>query len=192
MSIYINPEIQKALTDLGWPEIPNGRLTHYNFHRSSTEYSIYVRAVKSRQYSTAPDKFVVGCDYDDATRDDKIESITIDPSKPKWVQTLFRWHTTTTFKLAEIRAKYSERDQREKRHQLRRKAHAEELRLLTGNTGLLSASGTAIDGGYTVMRVSLTVINMINENLARLNCITSEAKRGAELLGLLKSHGFIK
>lgn len=192
MSIYINPGIQKILTDLGWPEIPNGRLTHYNFHRSSTEYSIYVRAVKSRQYSTAPDKFVVGCDYDDALRDDKIDSVTIDPSKPKWVQTLFRWHTTTTFKLAEIRAKYSERDQREKRHQLRREAHAEELKLLTGDTGLLLASGTAIDGGYTVMRVSLTVINMVNENLAKLGDINVEAKRGAELLGLLKSHGFIK
>lgn len=192
MSIYINPGIQKILTDLGWPEIPNGRLTHYDFHRSSTEHSIYVRAVKSRQYSTAPDKFVVGCDYDDATRDDKIDSITIDPSKPKWVQTLFRWHTTTTFKLAEIRAKYSERDQREKRHQLRREAHAEELKLLTGNTGLLSACGTAVDGGYTAIRVSLTVINMINENLAKLGDINVGAKRGAELIALLKDRGFIK
>lgn len=192
MSTYITPEIQKVLTALGWPEIPSGRLTHYHFHRSTTEHSIYVRAVKSRQYSTAPDKFVVGCDYDDALRDDKIDSVTIDPSKPKWVQTLFRWHTTTTFKLAEIRAKHSERDQREERHQLRRETHAEELRLLTGNTGLLSASGTAIDGGYTVMRVSLTIINKINENLAKLNDINAEAKRGAELIALLKDRGFIQ
>ena len=192
MSIHITPEIQKALTDLGWPEFPGCYLTHYQFHRSSTENSIYVRVTKLRRGSNSPDTFVVGCDYNDALRDDKIDSVTIDPSKPKWVQTLFRWHTTTTFKLAEIRAKHSERDQREKRHQLRREAHAEELKLLTGNTGLLSAAGTAVDGGYTVMRVSLTVINMINENLAKLNDINSEAKRGAELIALLKDRGFIK
>ena len=191
MSIYINPEIQKILTGLGWPEIPNGYLTHYNYHRSSTENSIYVRATKSRRGSNSPDTFVVGCDYGDAVHVDKIKPATIDPSKPKWVQSLFRWHTTTTFKLAEIRAKHSERDQREKRHQLRREAHAEELRLLTGNTGLLSAAGTAVDGGYTVMRVGLTVVNEINLKLAKLNDINAEAKRGAELIALLKDRGFI-
>lgn len=191
MSIYITPEIQKALTDLGWPEITNGYLTHYNFHRSSTENSIYVRATKSRRGSNNTDTFVVGCDYNDAVHSDKIKPATIDPSKPKWVQSLFRWHTTTTFKLAEIRAKHSERDQREKRHQLRREAHAEELKLLTGDTGLLLASGTAIDGGYTVMRVSLTVINMVNENLAKLGDINVEAQRASELIALLKDRRFI-
>ena len=191
MSIHITPEIQKALTDLGWPEFPSSYLTHYNFHRSSTESSIYVRATKLRRGSNFPDTFVVGCDYNDAVHVDKIKPATIDPSKPKWVQSLFRWHTTTTFKLAEIRAKHSERDQREKRHQLRREAHAEELRLLTGNPGLLSAAGTAVDGGYTVMRVSLTVVNEINLKLARLNDINAEAKRGAELIALLKDRGFI-
>ncbi len=191
MSIYITPEIQKALTDLGWPEITNGYLTHYNFHRSSTENSIYVRATKSRRGSNNTDTFVVGCDYNDAVHVDKIKPATIDPSKPKWVQSLFRWHTTTTFKLAEIRAKHSERDQREKRHQLRREAHAEELKLLTGNTGFLSACGTAPDGGYTAIRVSTTIINQINLNLAGTGSITAEAQRASELLGLLKDRGFI-
>lgn len=191
MSIYITPEIQKALTDLGWPEISTGYLTHYNYHRSSTENSIYVRATKSRRGSNNTDTFVVGCDYNDAVHVDKIKPATIDPSKPKWVQSLFRWHTITTFKLAEIRAKHSERDQREKRHQLRRETHAEELKLLTGNTGFLSACGTAPDGGYTAIRVSTTIINQINLNLAGIGSITAEANRGAELIALLKDRGFI-
>lgn len=191
MSIHITPEIQKALTDLGWPNIDSNYLYDYNYHRSSTEPSIYVRATKCRRYSNASDTFVVGCDYGDAVHVDKIKPATIDPSKPKWVQSLFRWHTITTFKLAEIRAKHSERDQREKRHQLRRETHAEELKLLTGNTGFLSACGTAPDGGYTAIRVSTTIINQINLNLSGIGSITAEANRGAELIALLKDRGFI-
>jgi len=192
MSIYITPEIQKALTDLGWPEVPDARLSTYVHHRSTSEPSIYVRAVKRRGYGhpTSPTKFVVGCDYKDAIGVDAIKPHTVNIEATKWVQSLFRWHTTATFKLVEIRAKHAERDRETKRKNSRREAHAEELKAITGDTGCLVAGGVADDGSYTSIRLNLTLINKLNERLA-YQPIAAAAKRGGELITLLKEHGFL-
>lgn len=191
MPIFITPEIRKAFTDLGWPEFTEPNLGPYDAWRSATEPSIYVRQIGHRRNITSTHKLVVECDHKDAVYTNKIDSIALDMSKPKWVQSLFRWHAATTFKLAEIRAQHAERDQREARNRRRREAHTEELKAMTGNTNLLHAHGCAEDGSFTSIRINPSVLVEINDGLARLRCINSEAKRGAELIALLKSHGFI-
>lgn len=189
--MHLTPEIRKAFTDLGWPEFADPDLGPYEAWRSATEPSIYVRQIGYRRNITSTNRLVVVCDHRDAMYDNKIDSITLDMSKPKWIQSLFRWHAATTFKLAAIRAQYAERDQRDRRNRLRRDAHAEELKALTGSTNLLHAHGCAEDGSFISIRLNPSILGQINDGLASLRCINSEAKRGAELIALLKSHGFI-
>jgi hypothetical protein len=190
-SFTVIPEIAKVLAGLGWSDLPTG-LGTYSIYRSDVDSSFFIRPIKVRGYSyySNPTKFTVGCDYKDAIGVDNIKPHTVDIEAPKWVQSLFRWHTTATFKLVEIRAKHAERDRETKRKNSRREAHTEELKAITGDTGWLVAGGYADDGSYTSIRLNLTLINKLNERLAG-QPIADAAKRGSDLLVLLKAHGFL-
>jgi hypothetical protein len=190
-SFTLTPEIRKAFADLGWSDLPTD-LHPYSAYRSDAEPSFFVRAVRMRgyRYGSHPTKITVGCDYKDARGMDEIKPHTIDTAGPKWVQSLFRWHAVTTFKLVEIRAKHLERDRTAKLWQDRRDAHASELKSITGDTGWLVAGGSHQDGSYSSIRFNLTLINRLNENLSVLP-INDAAKRGGEMLALLKAHGFL-
>ena len=190
-SFNLTPEVSKAFADLGWSDLPKD-LHPYSAYRSDSEASFFLRVVRVRgyPYGSHPTKITVGCDYKDALGMDEIKPHTIDTAGPKWVQALFRWHAVTTFKLVEIRAKHLERDRVNKLKQDRRDAHAAELRAITGDTGWLVAGGMDQDGSYTSIRLNLTLINKLNENLSVLP-INDAAKRGSEILALLKAHGFL-
>lgn len=193
--LIITDQLRSILTNLGW-DIRNIDITNnHTYHRSKTETSIYLRGVRPKDghcTSVSASKFVLGCDYKDAVYADKIPSVTIDLDNPHWERRLLTWHAATTFKLADLRAKYAERDHTIKKKSARLEEHRAQLDSITKNTQYLHGSGRLDDGSFQSMRFDTAIITEINNALLRQPSAEDAARFGLKLIDYLRTEGFIK
>jgi hypothetical protein len=193
--LTITPQLRDLLTSLGWDIRDIGIMNNHTYYRSKTETSIYLRGVKPKgdhRTSVSASKFVLGSDYKDAVYVDKIKPVTIDLDNPHWEKRLLTWHTSTTFKLAELRAKYAERDHTIKKKSARLEEHRKELEAITGNARYLYGCGRLDDGSFQSMRFDTAIINELNNALSRQPSAEDAARLGVKLVGYLRTEGFIR
>lgn len=193
--LIITDQLSSILTSLGWSLSDTTISSKYTYHRSKTEASMYLRALKPKgQYRSAvsSSKFVLACDDKDAMYNDKIASVTIDLDNPHWERRLLTWHAATTFKLADLRAKYAERDHTAKKKAARLEEHREQLYGITRNSPYLHGSGRGGDGSLESMRFDTAIINEINNALLRQPSAEDAARLGVKLIDYLRTEGFIK
>jgi len=124
-----DPEMYTVLASLGWTNNPDDYPTRYGELKNSNEGALVFRPIKTKYDSFAVNKtrFKLGVSHHDAIGVDEIPFHEFDTSKPRWKQSVFVWHATTTFKLAEIRAKHAERDAQKQRVEKRQKESWEAL-----------------------------------------------------------------
>ena len=193
--LIITQKLSELLTSLGWSLSDTTISSKYSYHRSKTEASMYLRAVKSKgllRCGVSNSKFVLACDDKDAMYSDKIASVTINLDNPHWERRLLTWHAATTFKLADLRAKYAERDHTAKKKAARLEEHREQLYSITRNSQYLHGSGRLGDGSFESMRFDTQIINEINNALLRQPSAEDAARLGVKLVDYLRTEGFIK
>jgi len=193
--LIITQKLSELLTSLGWSLSDTTISSKYSYHRSKTEASMYLRAVKSKgllRCGVSNSKFVLACDDKDAMYSDKIASVTINLDNPHWERRLLTWHAATTFKLADLRAKYAERDHTAKKKAARLEEHREQLYSITRNSPYLHGSGRLGDGSFESMRFDTQIINEINNALLRQPSAEDAARLGVKLVDYLRTEGFLK
>jgi hypothetical protein len=196
--LIITDQLSAILTSLGWDILNIVITNNHTYHRSKTETSIYLRGVKlgdsedGHRSSVSSSKFVLGCDYKDAVYADKIKPVTIDLDNLHWEKRLLTWHTSTTFKLAELRAKYAERDHVVKKKSARLEEHRGQLYSITRNSQYLHGCGRLDDGSFQSMRFDTQIINEINNALLRQPSAEDAARLGVKLVDYLRIEGFIR
>jgi len=193
--LIITDQLSSILTSLGWSLSDTYIGNNYTYYRSKTETSIYLRGLRPKglhRSSVSSSKFVLGCDNDDAIHTDKIASVTIDLDNPHWQKRLLTWHAATTFRLADIRSKYAERDHTMKKKAARLEEHRRELYSITGNSPYLHGSGRGEDGSFQSMRFDTQIINEVNNALLRQPSAEDAARLGVKLIDYLRTEGFIK
>ena len=193
--LTITPQLGDLLTRLGWAIRDTCITNNHCYYRSKTESSMYLRGVRAKgdhRTSVSASKFVLGCDDKDAIYQDVIKSATINLDNPHWENRLFRWHAATTFKLAELRAKYAERDHTKKKKAARLEEHRAQLDAITSNSQYLHGSGRLEDGAFESMRFDTALLNEINVALARQPSAEAAARLGVKLVDYLRTEGFIK
>lgn len=193
--MHLPTDIRTLLTSLGWSDEHLDITNDYTHHYSKSEPSLYIRGCGKRGhgYGIHLNRIVMGFNHKDAKYGDAIASKTIDVTTKNCARQIIAWHTRTTFALADLRTKHSERDQRSARYQARRKDHGEELAAILGSVaaGYVSPNGYADDGSYTQMQVHYTLAGALNLHLKGPVTLEDAARRGKLLIEVLRRHNFL-
>ena len=116
-------EMYTVLAGLGWSDIPADYPARYGELKNRNDPAFVFCPIKTKYhpFGVPKKRFKLGVHHHDAQGADEIPSRNIDMDAPNWKRSLYSWHATATFKLAEIRAKYAERDAEKQRIEKRQK-----------------------------------------------------------------------
>jgi hypothetical protein len=122
-------EMYTVLAGLGWSDIPADYPARYGELKNRNDPAFVFCPIKTKYhpFGVPKKRFKLGVHHHDAQGADEIPSRNIDMDAPNWKRSLYSWHATATFKLAEIRAKYAERDAEKQRIEKRQKESWEAL-----------------------------------------------------------------
>lgn len=122
-------EIYTVLSGLGWSSNPLAYPERYGDLRNQNDDALVFRPIKSKfhRQGVPRRRFKLGVDHSDCVGMDKIPFREFNLDAPRWVQSVYAWHASTTFKLAEIRAKHAERDDKIRRSRQRQQDSWKEL-----------------------------------------------------------------
>lgn len=188
-----DPEIYTVLAGLGWSNNPNDYPVRYSELKNQNDSAFIFRPIKTK-YDTGAFKkrFKLGVSYRDARGADEIPFREFDTAAPNWKRSVFTWHAMATFKLAEVRAKHAERDDRIRREKERQAASWTEL--CAGSTAMSKLAGPySYSENNDVIDIAVNWSHRIYQNnpLSGLT-ITEKADKVRRLCEFLASEGWSK